>query len=99
MSGRTVTTYGGNTLLRDLNMGNVGIENYSECLQYLEIGTGLCDIVPVYRRGILSDDDGVYGNYIVGAIRNTKGPRGEGGGRGLAIQCTSNGHILEVITY
>ncbi len=42
------------------------IENYSECLHCPQIHPGLCDIVPVYRKGILSESDDIYGNYIVG---------------------------------
>ncbi|MFQ5933885.1 MAG: aromatic ring-hydroxylating dioxygenase subunit alpha [Dehalococcoidia bacterium] len=41
------------------------VENYSECLHCPQIHPELCDIVPIYQRGILHEPDGEYGNRII----------------------------------
>ncbi len=41
------------------------VENYSECLHCPGVHPALCDIVPVYRKGILTEPDDAHGNYIV----------------------------------
>ena len=56
----------GKTITYDLKANwKIIVENYSECLHCPEIHPGLCDIVPIYRKGILTEKDGAFGNYIV----------------------------------
>lgn len=44
------------------------VENYNECLHCPGVHPELCRLVPLYRRGLVTEDDGSWGNRLADGV-------------------------------